>query len=348
MASTLHLRAAQRATLLRHYRRHPDPAIRLRAHIILMLADGHPWSLITTVLFTSPSTIAHWRCRFEDGGMDALFGRQRGAPPRWSDEAEAILRHALEHSPDEWGYRAVNWTAPLLREHIQTQWRQKPSDAQVRQQLRQLNYVWKRPRHALRDSKSPRVKRRLRLIREKVRNLPADCAKLFEDETDLHLFPPLRAGWFLRGKPAVVPISGENAKRTVFGTIDVETGQRIFVSRDGACGPDFEVILRQIRQGYGQRRAALLLDGASRHSAHYSERLATDLGIELIYLPARCTNINPLDRLWKWGKDKICANKQYLSIDYQGESFIGYLLSLSPQEALRKAGILSGNFWLFR
>jgi hypothetical protein len=192
------------------------------------------------------------------------------------------------------------------------------------------------------------VLRRLRAIRKKVRNLPKDYAKLFEDETDLLLFPPLRAGWFLRGKPAKVPISGENAKRTVFGTIDVETGQRCLVARPGACAPDFQVILQIVRQQYGDKRVAMILDGASRHSAHESERLAADLDIELIYLPARSTNINPMDRLWKWGKDKICANKQYLSIDYQADRFIEYLLGLSAQEALRKAGILSGRFWLFR
>ena len=55
-----------------------------------------------------------------------------------------------------------------------------------------------------------------------------------------------------------------------------------------------------------------------------------------------------MDRLWRRGKDNICANKQYLSIDYQAERFIEYLLALSPHEALRKAGILSGHFWLFR
>jgi hypothetical protein len=254
----------------------------------------------------------------------------------------------LEHSPDELGYRAVNWTVPLLREHIERQWGQKPSDLQVRQQLHQLDYVWKRPRHALRDSKSPRVKRRLRFIRKKVKSLPADCAKLFEDETDLLLFPPLRAGWFLRGKPAEVPISGENAKRTVFGTLDVETGHRIFAAREGACGLDFQAILRRIRQDYGDRRVAVLLDKASRHTAHESESLAAEFDIELIWLPPRAANINPMDRLWRWGKEKICANKQYLSIDYQAAFFIDYLLSLSPQEALRKAGLLSGNFWLFR
>src|SRR5262245_45879441 len=348
MAPPLSLRAAQRNTLLRYYRRHPDAETRLRAHIILMLTEGHPWSLIESILYCSSRTIASCKRRFEGGGVDALVSQPRGAPARWSDEAEAILRHAMEHSPAEWGYRAVNWTVSPLRDNLEKQWGQKPSENRLRQRLRELDYVWKRPRHALRESKSPRVLRRLRAIRKKVRNLPTGCAKLFEDETDLHLFPPLRAGWFLRGKPAEVPISGENAKRTVFGTIDVDTGRRLFVARDGACAVDFQALLRMIREGYGSRMVALLLDGASRHSAHESEGLAAKLDIALIWLPARASNINPMDRLWKWGKEKICANKQYLSIDYQADRFIEYLLGLSPQEALRKAGFLSGRFWLFR
>jgi transposase len=313
-----------------------------------MLADGYAWSAIGSVLYCSPDTINRWRHCFEGGGVEALAGRKRGAEARWSDEADTILRQAMGHSPSALGYRTVNWTVSLLRDHIEREWGKKPSDNQLRQRLRELDYVWKRPRHALRESKSPRILRRLRAIRRKVRNLPTDYAKLFEDETDVLLFPPLRAGWFLRGKPAEVPISGENAKRTIYGTIDVETGQRIFVSRDGTCAVDFQAILRRIRRQNGLKKVALLLDGASRHSAHESEELASDLEIELIYLPAWASNINPMDRLWKWGKDKICANKQYLSIDYQAALFIEYLVGLTPEEALRKAGILSGRFWLFR
>jgi transposase len=348
MASNLSVGATQRDLLLHHYRRNPDPGVRARAHIILLLAEGHPWSLITSALYCSPRTVARWMHRFEDRGVDAILGPPPCRRARWSDEAEAALRDALQHSPDQLGYRAVNWTVLLLREHIERQWGQRPSEGQVRDRLHELNYVWKRPRHALRESKSPRVLRRLRAIREKVRGLPAGCVKLFEDETDLLLFPPLRAGWFLRGKPAVVPISGENAKRTVFGTINVETGHRLLVPREGACAADFQVLLRLVRQEYPGERVAVLLDRASRHTAGESEALAAELEIELIWLPTRCANVNPMDRLWKWGKDKICGNKQYLSMDYQAERFIEYLLGLSPQEALRKAGFLSGRFWLFR
>jgi len=323
-----------------------------RALTLLKVDRGIPIVEIARDLLLPTSTIYRWLIAYVQTRDIASLadGRHenRTRPKFWSDEAERVLGQALQTSPDALGYKAVNWTVPLLCAYIEKVCGQKPSDRQVRQRLPQLDYVWKRPRHALPETKSPRVQRRLRLIRKKVRALPSGCAKLFEDETDLHLFPPLRAGWFLRGKPATVSISGENAKRTVFGTLNVETGERNFVARDRACAADFQALLRLVREENGGRKVVMLLDGASRHTAYASEDLAAELDIELIWLPVRCANINPMDRLWRWGKEKICANKQYLSIDYQADRFIEYLLGLSPQEALRKAGTLSGRFWLFR
>jgi transposase len=323
-----------------------------RALALLKVDRKMPVVEVARELFVAQSSVYRWVSEYAKTRDPATLADGRhgnGRKPRfWSNEAEKVLEEALQHGPDHWQYNAVNWTIPLLCEHIGNICGEKPSDRKVRHHLRELGYVWKRPRHALRESKSPRVLRRLRAIRKRVKNLPAGCARLFEDETDLLLFPPLRAGWYLRGKPAEVPISGENAKRTVFGTIDMDTGRRIFVARGGACAVDFQALLRLIRQGYRNQAVALLLDGASRHSADASEELAAECNIELIWLPARASNINPMDRLWKWGKDKICANMQYLSIDYQAERFIEYLFGLSAEEALRKGGLRSGRFWLFR
>jgi transposase len=323
-----------------------------RALALLKVDHGTPIKEIASELFISTGIIYRWLIAYAAARDPATLAdgrRGNGGRPRfWSDEAQRVLEEGLTSSPDEWGYKAVNWTVPLLCDHIEKVCGQRPSDRQVRQRLPDLDYVWKRPRHAIRESKSPRVRRRLRRIRQKVRNLPAGCAKLFEDETDLLLFPPLRSGWFLRGKPAEVPISGANAKRVIFGTIDVETGKRLFLARREPCAPDFQALLPLIRKEYGDRKVALLLDKASRHTAHESARMAVGLDIEFIWLPARSTNVNPMDRLWRWGKEKTCANRQHASIDYQADFFIDYLRSLSPEEALCKAGLLSQRFWLFR
>src|SRR5205809_277210 len=72
------LSPGQRKRLLALYRKEPDPLVRLRAHIVLLLADGHAWSLICAVLFCSTGTVARWKARFERGGVEALSAEARG------------------------------------------------------------------------------------------------------------------------------------------------------------------------------------------------------------------------------------------------------------------------------
>jgi hypothetical protein len=55
---------------------------------------------------------------------------------------------------------------------------------------------------------------------------------------------------------------------------------------------------------------------------------------------------NPMDTLWGQAKDVVCADKQYASLDEQTDRFMGYLESLSAQEALYTAGVHSEDFWL--
>jgi len=346
----LKLTARERTRLERVLTSPPSTRTYRRVVTVLSVADGVPIDQIARVLRVTRVSIYKWLKHYTQARDPVALGdRYHGHKPiDWTDEIVAELTDAMGKEPQACGYKAVKWTCPLLRNYLHTACGLEASERTISRLLRGLNFVWKRPRHVLQGAKCPRVARRLWMIREKVRNLPVGCAKLFEDETDLLLFPPLRAGWFLRGKPAEVPISGWNAKRTVFGTLDVETGQRTFVARPSICATDFHAALRAIRAAYGSRKVALLLDKASRHTAATSERLAAELGIKLIWLPPRCTNINPMDRLWRWGKERICANKQHSDIDSQAQQFVEYLTSLSGPESLRMGGLQSGRFWLFR
>lgn len=89
-----------------------------------------------------------------------------------------------------------------------------------------------------------------------------------------------------------------------------------------------------------------LLDSDSSHTAAGSQRLGKKFNMEFLWLPKRSPELNPLDHLRGHGKDEICGNRQYETIDGQVKKFITYLTSLSPQEVLRKAGVLSEDFWL--
>lgn len=171
---------------------------------------------------------------------------------------------------------------------------------------------------------------------------------LAEDETDLLLFPPLRSAWSPRGEPAQVRLSGRNARRVVFGAMNLASGHRVFDVRLRQRAQDFQAFLRMVHGHYRGWHVTLLLDGDGSHTARASRRLAERLGIELLWLPARSPELNPMETLWGQAKDVVSVNKQYADIDEQAELFVSQLYSLSDREALQTSGVLSKQFWLHR
>jgi hypothetical protein len=176
--------------------------------------------------------------------------------------------------------------------------------------------------------------------------LPQRSVLLAEDETDLLLFPPLRANWGRRGQPTPVLISGRNACRVVFGALNLRSGKRLLLAREHQRQQDFQAFLQLIHQHYRSWHVALLLDENPSHTAGRSQQLASDLQIELLWLPKRAPELNPMDELWGQAKDIISANLQYPTIDDQLQIFLEYLECLTDWEALYTSGVLSRDFWL--
>jgi hypothetical protein len=169
---------------------------------------------------------------------------------------------------------------------------------------------------------------------------------LAEDETDVLLFPPLRAGWAQKGQPVKVSLSGRNARRVLFGAINLRTGHRVLLPRHRQRAVDFCALLDDLRRRYRDRPIALLLDEDTSHTAHASVARARALDIRLIWLPKRCPELNPMDHLWRSAKQNACANRQDASIDVTVDRALRYLRRLTARKALRKAGVLSRRFWL--
>ena len=101
-----------------------------------------------------------------------------------------------------------------------------------------------------------------------------------------------------------------------------------------------------VRWHHRGRHIAMVLDEESSHTAGTTQQLAPKLDMEFLWLPKRSPHLNPMDHLWRHGKEVICANWQYPTIEDEVEAFFLYLYELTPTEALRKAGVLSGDFWL--
>lgn len=170
---------------------------------------------------------------------------------------------------------------------------------------------------------------------------------LFIDSTIFNAIPPLRATWAPIGEQAEVPILGQHhEKRILTGVLNIQTGSYFQYSSEAYNQDTFQLVLKLIRRRWRGWHIVLFLDKISAQRAKRSRRLAKDLGIQLRYLPTACPELNPVDHLWRHLKKDVLANEPLPDLETTSQYACAYLDDLSPHARLRKAGILSGHFWL--
>jgi hypothetical protein len=169
---------------------------------------------------------------------------------------------------------------------------------------------------------------------------------LCTDATIITETPPLRARWALKGEPVEVPIIGNRNKQALYGALNIKTGAICLDQAQKWNQDSFQEHLKQVKAQWRGWNIVLFLDRGSPHTAKRSRKLAQELGIELRWLPVACPELNPMEGLWRHLKGTGLANRPTLWMEELMERACRYIHSLSPVERLRKAGVLSGNFWL--
>src|SRR5262249_15278504 len=216
MSQSITLTPQGRKALLHAYRHDPDPQLRFRAHILLLLGDGYPWALIALLLSTSSSTIARWQQRFTAGGLPALRGQPPGRPSRASGWAALVVGWVLTRTPADFGFARSRWSCAAVAVILTEDYGSPTSREAVRRWLDRAGRVWRRPGPVLRP-RAPRRAAKLRALRTLLHNLPADETAVFLDEVEIHTNPKIGCMWMRRGEQAVVETPGTNTKRVLAG-----------------------------------------------------------------------------------------------------------------------------------
>jgi putative transposase len=305
--TSIRLTAEDRNTLLGYYRRDPDPQVRLRAHILLLLADGHAWATIAAVLFTSPDTIARWKSRFRRGGVGEVLGRPRGrkrsAAWAW---AAAVVAWVLTRRPPEFGFARSRWSCEAVAVVLREDYRTPVSRETVRRWLRQAGLVWRRPRPTLRP-KDPDRQAKLDALRGLLGGLPGDETAVFMDEVDINLNPKVGPMWMRRGEQAAVETPGTNERRYLAGSIHWRTGRGILTEglpREGRSAGLFCRHLDGLRRAFRHYKVIhVVCDNARTHKPERSKAVREYLAawggrVVLHYLPTYAPECNPIERVW--------------------------------------------------
>ena len=149
--SRLHLTHEQCRRLRRQLAQAEDVRLYRRTLAVLEYDRGRPVTDIADALGVTRQSVHNWVAAFgRDLDPSALAGGGwPGRPPVLTADDEGWLRLLLSCAPQQLGYSATGWTAPLLREALHRDTGRRPSDDTLRRALHRLGYVWKRPRYVL-------------------------------------------------------------------------------------------------------------------------------------------------------------------------------------------------------
>jgi transposase len=311
------LRGRQRAALLELYRSSPDPALRLRAHIILLLSEGHTWALIAAVLFCSTATIDRWKQRFEEGGVEALRGETRGRRPilarAWAATAVGWVRH---YWPGDFGFVRSRWCCATVVVLMMELHHVKVSVECVRRWLRESNLVWRRPRPVV-GLRDPLYRRKVEAIRLILSRVPSNEAIVFTDEVDINTNPKIGSMWMPRGRQAQVVTPGNNEKRYLAGSLNWRTGTLLATPGTRRNGALFVAHLEELRRHFRcYRKVHVICDNAAFHKkgAVVPYLKEWDHRFELHYLPLYAPETNPIERIWWKLHEAVTRNHRCGSI----------------------------------
>lgn len=321
MDGSIRLSSKERKALLEWRKTGETHEQRLRAHLLLLLADGWAWATIIGVLYTSSSTINRWRQRFLEGGLAAVIETPSRRLSRlgllWIG---VVFRWVTTLTPMDFGFIRSRWSCGTVVMLLKEDHGVRVGRETVRRWLHQKDLVYRRPRPVL-GPKDPQRSYKLRKIRALLRQLPTSEIAVFEDEVDVNTNPKIGSMWMRRGQQAEVATPGTNTKRYLAGSLNWRTGELILTAGDKRNADLFLTHLDELRRRYRRYRVIhVICDNARFHKAALCRKVQEYLAkwgdrIKLHYLPTYAPETNPIERVWWHLHEEITRNHRCKNID---------------------------------
>jgi hypothetical protein len=138
------------------------------------------------------------------------------------------------------------------------------------------------------------------------------------DESTLGWLPVLVACWMKRGCQKRIATPGKQQWRHLFGAYNWMTDEVVYQVTEKRNSEAFIAFLDHlVQQHSGERPLVLVLDNGSIHHSFASQAAFAVLEDRLLplFLPRYCSQLNPIERFWKYLKASACANKLFADMN---------------------------------
>jgi transposase len=115
-----------------------------------------------------------------------------------------------------------------------------------------------------------------------------------------------------------IPAAGEDQKFTVFGAVDYATGQVLWQTSAHKGETAFSAFLEHLAEALpANEPVVLVLDNAGYHKSHALREVwrRSASRLEPFFLPAYAPQLNLIERLWRYLKQKLACHRWWNDLD---------------------------------
>ena len=148
----------------------------------------------------------------------------------------------------------------------------------------------------------------------------------------------LSYGWIKKGFRKVINSNTGRQRLNISGAIDI-IGRKFHFQEDLMLNTEATIsFLGKIEKAYPtKKKIHIFLDNARYYKNKAVKNYLEGSKIDLHFLPPYSPNLNPIERLWKWMKERVLYNAYYQEFDDFKHAVFGFLESISnlnPKSAL--------------
>jgi len=314
----------ERATLRIQHKQERDKRVADRIKAVLLHDNGWSPQHIAEALFISDQAVRDHiddyktssKLKPDNGGSEEKLSREQ------TDQLEVHLReHTYLYVKDIIAYVqatfGIIYTVPGMRTWLQRH-----------------EFSYKKPAIVPGKANEERQQEWLEAYEQLKLALPGDETICFIDGVHpTHNVQPAY-GWIKKGVRKEIPANTGRSRLNLSGAIDVVC-HKIVMQEDQTLNA-FSTIrfFQKIEEAYPcKRKIHVFCDNAPYYrNKAVSQYLATSK-IVLHFLPPYSPNLNPIERLWKWMKERVIYNTYYEHFEDFKEAILGFFAVLSTVTA---------------
>ena len=326
--------ALRRAHKSEHYKR---SAYKINAIMLL----GSSWTLeaVKNALLLDEETLRSYVKKYQDGGIPELLKVEfKGSEPQLSVAEIETLCHTLDTQ--------IFLTTQMVIAYVKKNFGITYSQSGMRDLLHRLDYEYKKPKLVPGNPDHEGQEIFAEQYEEFMLNKPDDVEVLFMDAVHPQHNTMAAYGWIKRGEKREIPTTSGRERINLHGAMNTETLEVTVIESETVNEESTIQLLEMLENKYFLAVTIfVILDNAKYHFSGKVQEFLKKSRIKLVFLPSYSPNLNLIERLWKFFKNKVLYNSYYKTIDDFRKSCIKFFRNIDDYHD-ELTSLMSGGFEL--